>query len=148
MSLAIILFLEAQRKELLFLLESGFHTTLTLRFLARNISSSPGWVAQLVRASSQYIKVVGSIPGQGTDKNQLANAEISRTTNRCLFLSLSLPPTSSSLSQINQSIKKWVVNSKFGLDLAIMSSVSEPYGIIVPLIFTAGIYINNMQIMC
>ena len=31
---------------------------------------SPGWVAQLVRASSQYTKVKGSIPRQGTYKNQ------------------------------------------------------------------------------
>ena len=37
----------------------------------RNI---PGWVAQLVRASSQYAKVVGLIPGQDTYKNQPTNA--------------------------------------------------------------------------
>ena len=31
---------------------------------------NPGWVAQLGRALSQYIKVAGLIPGQGTYKNQ------------------------------------------------------------------------------
>ena len=34
----------------------------------------PGQVAQLVRASSQCTKVVGSIPAQGTCKNQPMNA--------------------------------------------------------------------------
>ena len=34
----------------------------------------PNWVAQLVRASSQYAKVVGSIPGQDIYKNQPMNA--------------------------------------------------------------------------
>lgn len=29
-----------------------------------------GWVAQLVKMSSQYTKVVGSFPCQGTYKNQ------------------------------------------------------------------------------
>ena len=36
--------------------------------------AGPGQVAQLVRASSQYDKVVGSIPGQGIYKNQPMNA--------------------------------------------------------------------------
>ena len=47
----------------------------------------PGQVAQLVRASSQYTKVVGSISGQGTYRKQPMNAYISRTTNQCLSLS-------------------------------------------------------------
>ena len=34
----------------------------------------PGWVCQLVRASSRYAKVSGSIPGQGTYKNQPMHA--------------------------------------------------------------------------
>ena len=34
----------------------------------------PGQVAQLVRALSGYAKVAGSIPGQGTYKNQPMNA--------------------------------------------------------------------------
>ena len=34
----------------------------------------PGQVAQLVRALSWYAKVAGSIPGQGTYKNQPMNA--------------------------------------------------------------------------
>ena len=33
----------------------------------------PGLIAQLVGASSQYVKVVGLIPGQGTCKNQPMN---------------------------------------------------------------------------
>ena len=41
----------------------------------------PGWVAQLLRASSQYTKLVGSIPGQGTYEKQPMNASISETTN-------------------------------------------------------------------
>ena len=35
---------------------------------------SPGLVAQLLRASSQYTKDEGSIPGQGTYKNQSMDA--------------------------------------------------------------------------
>ena len=34
----------------------------------------PDWVAQLIRALSQYAKVMGSIPSQGTCKNQPMNA--------------------------------------------------------------------------
>ena len=33
----------------------------------------PGLVAQLVRVPAQYAKVAGSIPGQGTNKNQPMN---------------------------------------------------------------------------
>ena len=44
-----------------------------LRKLNKN-KGSPGWVARLVRASSRYAKVVGSIPCQGTYKNQPMNA--------------------------------------------------------------------------
>ena len=33
----------------------------------------PGWVGQLIRALPQYAKVAGSIPGQGTYKNQPMN---------------------------------------------------------------------------
>ena len=35
---------------------------------------NPGQVAQMVRALSRYAKVAGSIPGQGTCKNQSMNA--------------------------------------------------------------------------
>ena len=45
----------------------------------------PGWVAQLVRTSSGYIKVVGSIPSQGTYERKPMNAWISGTTNWFLF---------------------------------------------------------------
>ena len=38
------------------------------------ISLQPGQVVQLVRASSQCAKAVGSIPSQGTYKNQAINA--------------------------------------------------------------------------
>ena len=41
----------------------------------------PGQVAQLVRASSPYAKVAGSIPGQDTYKNQPMSTSISGTTN-------------------------------------------------------------------
>ena len=49
----------------------------------KNIMVGPGWVAQLVRMLSWYAKVVGSIPGQGTCKNQPMN-------NKLIFLSFSL----------------------------------------------------------
>ena len=45
---------------------------------------SPGCVAQLVRALSQNAKVVGSIPDQGTYKNQ----PIVKASVRCSSLSL------------------------------------------------------------
>ena len=32
----------------------------------KNVGCCPGWVAQLVGASTQTQEVVGSIPGQGT----------------------------------------------------------------------------------
>ena len=41
-------------------------------------------MAQLVRASSQYTRVVGSISGRGTYKNQPMNAEVGGTTDQCL----------------------------------------------------------------
>ena len=34
---------------------------------------SPDWVAQLVRVSSEYAKVAGSLPGQGTYKKESVN---------------------------------------------------------------------------
>ena len=37
----------------------------------------PGWVARLVRALSQHAKVAGSVPSQGTYKNQARNASVS-----------------------------------------------------------------------
>ena len=60
------------------------------------MADSSGCVAQLVRALSQYAKVVGVILSQGTCKNRPVNAQISGRTNRCL--SLSLPPHFLSLS--------------------------------------------------
>ena len=58
---------------------------------------NPGGVVQLVGASSQYTEVVGSIPGQGTYKNQ-TNECINKWNNKQMFLSLS-PPLS--LKSIN-----------------------------------------------
>ena len=43
-------------------------------WLIKNDSHGPGRVAQLGRVSSQHAKVAGSIPGQGTDKNQPMSA--------------------------------------------------------------------------
>ena len=37
------------------------------------VHAAPGWVAQQVRESSWYTKVAGSIPNQGTYKNQPTN---------------------------------------------------------------------------
>ena len=51
----------------------------SLRYLLREMfnnmnSSGSDWVAHLVRASSQYAKAAGSVPGQGIYKNQQMNA--------------------------------------------------------------------------
>ena len=43
--------------------------------------ASPGWEAWLVRASSQYAKVLGSVPSQDTYKNQPMSTSMSGTTN-------------------------------------------------------------------
>ena len=40
----------------------------------KNTRIGPGWVAQLVRALSHFVKVAGSIPSQGSYKNQQMNA--------------------------------------------------------------------------
>ena len=56
--------------------------------LFRKAAVSPGGVAQLVRALSRYAKVVGSISGQGTYKQQPMNAKVSGTTKLML---LSIP---------------------------------------------------------
>ena len=42
--------------------------------LIKTCDSGPGQVAQLVKASSPNSKVAGSIPGQGTYKEQPLNA--------------------------------------------------------------------------
>ena len=47
---------------------------------------SPGQVARLVRTSSQYVNVAGSISDQGTYKNECIN----KWNNKSMFLSLSL----------------------------------------------------------
>ena len=58
----------------------------------------PGPVVLLVSALSQYTKVVGSIPGESTYKNQPMIAQIPGATNQCFsLLPLSLLPTSLSL---------------------------------------------------
>ena len=49
--------------------------------LIRISVGDPGWVAQLVRASSQHTKAAGLIPVQGTHKTQLMNASIIRATS-------------------------------------------------------------------
>ena len=48
------------------------------------IAQRPGWVAQLVRASSQCAKAVGLTPSRGTSKTQAMHAQINGTANRCL----------------------------------------------------------------
>lgn len=42
----------------------------------------PGWLVQLVRASSQYVKSVASMPGQATYKNQSVNHKLN---NKSIF---------------------------------------------------------------
>ena len=69
------------------------------KIIFKKPNRNSGQVAQLVRVAGWYAKVVGSIPGQGTYKNQPANAQISGTTNQCFFLSS--PPSSLSLKSIN-----------------------------------------------
>ena len=55
----------------------------------RNLSS--GWLAQLVGALSQYAKVAGVSPSQGT---YATNKRINKQNNKPMFLSLSFfPPT-------------------------------------------------------
>ena len=56
--------------------------------LSKHAYSGPGQVAHLVRASSLYAKVAGSIPSQGTDKNQPMNPRMGGGTNPCFSLSL------------------------------------------------------------
>lgn len=43
-------------------------------FTKKGMRGSPGRIAQLVRASSSYVKVAGSISVQGTQKKQPMNA--------------------------------------------------------------------------
>ena len=74
----------------------------------------PGPVAQLVRVSTQYAKVVGSIPGQDTYKNQPMNASIHETTN-----SLSPSPSLSLKSVLK--IKNKLKNEKEGLAYKVTS---------------------------
>ena len=62
-------------------------------FFCIKTSGSPGQSAQLFRASSQFTKVEGSIPVQGTYRKQPMNAWMGGKTKQC------------SLSK-NQSIKK------------------------------------------
>ena len=71
-----------------------------------NQSSSPSWVAQLVRASSWYTEVVGSIPGQGTYKSQPMNASISGTVKIDVSLSQINKKKSTSLAD-----KHWLFSS-------------------------------------
>ena len=47
----------------------------------------PGRIGQLVKNVIPIHQVCGSIPAQGTDKNQAMNASISGTTNKSMFLS-------------------------------------------------------------
>lgn len=58
----------------------------------------PGQVVKLVKALPGYVKVVGSIPSEGTCENQAMNTYISRTTNQPLSL---------------QSINKKILKNKF-----------------------------------
>ena len=57
---------------------------------SRKFSFSPGQVAQLVRASLQYAKVVDSVPHQGTYKNQSMN--VKQQIDVSMIHSLSLLP--------------------------------------------------------
>ena len=74
------------------------HTNLWSTSLQLEYSLDPGWIAQLVRASSQYANVVGSIFGESIYKKQPMNAYISRTMKSMsplvsLSISLSLSPS-------------------------------------------------------
>lgn len=55
----------------------------------------------MVSMLSQFSKVVGSIPDQGTYKNQLMNAPINGTTNPSSSLS---PPSSEKLPDTDSSV--------------------------------------------
>ena len=82
-------------------------------FTKKSKRTSPGLVAQLDRVLSQFAKVVGSIPSQGTCKNQPVDTPVSATTDRCVCLSLSLPSSlplphflSFSLKSISKNLRK------------------------------------------
>ena len=66
------------------------------------VGIGPGWVGQLVKALSQYTKVVGSIPSLGIYRNQPISAQVEQQIDVSLSLTLPLP---SSVSKINQSIR-------------------------------------------
>lgn len=68
---------------------SWFQSNFNINFLDSKTYFCPGRVARLVRALSQYSKVAGSVPGQGTHKEQPINALVSGIT-KSLFLCLSL----------------------------------------------------------
>ena len=53
----------------------------------RSLEEGSGWVVQWIRVSSQYAKAVGSIPGEGTYKNQPTNVEV-KWNNKSMFLFL------------------------------------------------------------
>ena len=80
--LAVMFFSPLRASTLLILLGpaqgSPFHCD---HFSILKRTSSPGWVAQLVRALSRYTKVAGSIPDQGKYKNRPVNASIRGTTD-------------------------------------------------------------------
>ena len=75
------------------------HSIISLEEYLKKCNTSPGQVAQLVRAPSRHAKVMGSIPDQGTYKKS-TNRCINKWNNKSISLSLSLflPP----LSQINK----------------------------------------------
>ena len=62
----------------------GWESVFNLLF--KSVRLCPGQVAQLVGVLSPYTRVPGSIPGQGTYKNQPMSASMNETTNRCLSL--------------------------------------------------------------
>ena len=54
---------------------------MTLNCAIKMVKVGPGPVVQLVRVSSQYTKVAGSIPTQGTHRNQPVRASVGGTRN-------------------------------------------------------------------
>ena len=106
----------------------GFVDSLHYSLGVKKLLSGLGWAAQLVRVSSWHAKVVGSIPGQGTYKNQPVSAWIIGTRNWCFSLSLSLslslstvpratPPKSISLKSIFKKVFLSVPSLQLGMDI-------------------------------
>ena len=68
--------------------------------LLKKSNHSPVQVVQLVRVSSQYAKVVGLIPDQGTYMQESINECMTRWNN--ILISFFLSPSSSLFLKINK----------------------------------------------